>query len=84
MIPDCFPGLEDNMFTGPIHRDVGLRVVFQGHALRVEVCPLSPAPVSAQPPKPRRATQSSRTSNWGKAYQQMKDVPLWQAIEADG
>ena len=64
--------------------DGSLRVVFQGHALRVEVCPLSPAPAQPQAPKPRRATQNSRTSNWGRTYDRMKDIPLWQAIDAGG
>ena len=64
--------------------DGSLRVVFQGHALRVEVCPLSPAPAQPQAPKPRRATQNSRTSNWGRTYDRMKDIPLWQAIKAGG
>ena len=64
--------------------DGSLRLVFQGHALRVEVCPLSPAPAQPQAPKPRRATQNSRTSNWGRTYDRMKDIPLWQAIDAGG
>ena len=64
--------------------DGGLRVVFQGHVLRVEVCPLSPAPAQPPAPKPRRATQNSRTSNWGRTYDRMKDIPLWQAIKAGG
>lgn len=64
--------------------DGSLRVVFHGHVLRVEVCPLSPAPAQPQAPKPRRATQNSRTSNWGRTYDRMKDIPLWQAIEAGG
>jgi len=64
--------------------DGSLHVVFQGRALRVEVCPLSPALAQPQAPKPRRATQNSRTSKWGRMYDRMKDVPLWQAIEAGG
>jgi hypothetical protein len=64
--------------------DGSLHVVFQGRALRVEVCPLSPALAQPQAPKPRRATQNSRTSTWGRMYDRMKDVPLWQAIEAGG
>jgi transposase len=64
--------------------DGGLRVVFQGHDLKVEACPPSPLPAKPQTPKPRRATQNSRTSNWGRTYDRMKDIPLWQAIEAGG
>ena len=64
--------------------DGGLRVVFQGHDLKVEACPPPPLPAQPQPPKPRRATQNSRTSNWGRTYDRMKDIPLWQAIKAGG
>jgi transposase len=64
--------------------DGGLRVVFQGHDLKVEAFPPPPLPAQPQPPKPRRATQNSRTSNWGRTYDRMKDIPLWQAIKAGG
>jgi hypothetical protein len=66
--------------------DGGLRVVFQGHDLQLEQCPPAPAPIPAQPPspQPRRATQNSRTSDWGRTYDRMKDIPLWQAIKARG
>ena len=64
--------------------DGGLRVVFQGHDLKVEACPPAPLPAQPQPPQPRRATQNSRTSDWGRTYDRMKDIPLWQAIKARG
>jgi|SRR5579863_7275176 len=64
--------------------DGTLRVVLEGHELKVEACPPSPLPAQPQPPKPRRATQNSRISNWGRTYDQMKDIPLWQAIKARG
>lgn len=63
--------------------DGTLRVAFQGHYLNLEQCPPSP-PLTPQPPKLRRATQNSRTSNWGQMYDRMRDVPLWQALKARG
>ena len=77
-------GMRDSAVRIEQRLDGSLRVVFQGHALRVGVCPLSPAPAQPQAPKPRRATQNSRTSNWGRTFDRMKDIPLWQAIEAGG
>jgi hypothetical protein len=66
--------------------DGGLRAAFQGHDLKLEQCPPAPAPIPAQPqsPQPRRATQNSSTSDWGRTYDRMKDIPLWQAIKARG
>src|SRR5579863_5744182 len=40
--------------------DGTLRVVLEGHELKVEACPPSPLPAQPQPPKPRRATQNSQ------------------------
>ena len=77
-------GLRDSAVRLQQRLDGTLRVVFQGHDLKLEECPPAPAPLSAQPSKPRRATQSKRSSNWGKMYEQMQDIPLWQAIKTRG
>ena len=77
-------GLRERALRIEQRLDGALRVVFQGHDLKLEQCPPAPAPVSAQPSKPRRATPSSRSSNWGKVYQEMKDIPLWQAVKGRG
>lgn len=65
--------------------DGTLRVAFQGRYLTLEQGPPSPPPPALpQPRKPRPATQSSRTSTWKKMYDQMKDIPIWQAVKARG
>jgi transposase/transposase-like protein len=64
--------------------DDTLTVAFQGQYVGLEVCspPMQPAP--APSPRPRKSAQNSRSTSWGRAYQQMKDVPLWQAVKSPG
>jgi hypothetical protein len=41
--------------------------------------------VAATPPrKSAKATIDSKRTPWGKMYEQMKDIPIWQAAKAPG
>ena len=64
--------------------DGTLKVAFREHYLVVQPCPPAPAPRSRPVRKPKLATQNSRTSPWGRSYDQMKDIPIWQAAKARG
>jgi transposase len=61
--------------------DGALAVAFQGQYVDLEVCspPMLPAP--APSPRPRKSTGNP---SWGRAYQQLKDIPIWQAAKAPG
>jgi transposase len=61
--------------------DSTLAVAFQGVYLDLELC-LAPGTPSAVPPaRPHKPTGNP---SWGRAYQQMKDIPIWQAVKAPG
>lgn len=61
--------------------DGTLTVAFQGMYLDLELC-LAPGAPSAPPPaRPHKPTGNP---SWGRSYQQMKDIPLWQALKAPG
>jgi hypothetical protein len=65
--------------------DGSLALAFQGQYVDFQVCspamrPAAPAPT----PRPRKPSRNSRPSPWGRAYDQMKDIPLWQAAKAPG
>jgi hypothetical protein len=65
--------------------DGSLALAFQGGYVDFQVC--SPAVQLAAPaptPRPRKPTRDSQTTAWGRAYGQMKDIPLWQAAKAPG
>ena len=65
--------------------DGQLALAFQGQYVDLQVCsPRVPPSASAPPPRPRKSTTNSRSTPWGRTYQQMKDIPIWQAAKAPG
>ena len=70
------------------HLDGTLHMSFQGHYFRFDPC-ATPLKIQRQPKpqrsaKTRRPTLSSRRTSWGQQYDQMKDIPIWQAARAPG
>lgn len=61
--------------------DGSLAAAFQGVYLGVELCLGPVTPAVASPTRPHKPTGNP---SWGRAYQQMKDIPIWQAVKAPG
>jgi hypothetical protein len=82
--PSIRPGLRGASVRVEQRLDGSLAVAFQGRYLELQEC--SPVPPAAPPPprKPAQATIASQRTPWGKNYDQMKDIPLWQAAKAPG
>jgi transposase len=64
--------------------DDTLAVAFQGQYVDLQVCSPPIQPATAPSPRPRKSTSHSSGASWGRAYQQMKDIPIWQAVKAPG
>jgi transposase len=64
--------------------DGSLWVCDQGRYMNFQVCPTAPAVVSAPVPKVRKATMNAQRTPWADSYQQMKNIPIWQAAKARG
>lgn len=78
------PGLRGAGVRVEKRLDGSLAVAYQGRYLELQEC--SPVqPVAATPPrKPAQTTIASQRTPWGKNYDQMKDIPIWQAAKAPG
>ena len=78
------PGLRGASVRVEKRLDGSLAVVYQGRYLEHQQC--SPVPPATPPPprKPAKATIDSKRTPWGKNYDQMKDIPIWQAAKAPG
>jgi len=64
-----------------------LAMSFRGKAVRFQECSVPAKPLPAPPArKPRKnpSTNPAQRKAWGRSYQQMKDIPLWQAAKARG
>lgn len=61
--------------------DGTLAVAYQGTYLNVELCLEPGTPPAVPPARPHKTTGNP---SWGRTYQNMKDIPIWQAIKAHG
>jgi len=65
-----------------------LAMSFRGKSLRFQECSRPAKPVEVQPvPRPPRqnpSTIQAQRKAWSRSYQQMKDIPVWQAAKARG
>ena len=67
--------------------DGSLALAFQGQYVDLQACSPVVQPTASAPAPPQRSRKPARTSSgtpWGRTYQQMKDIPLWQAVKAPG
>jgi transposase len=78
------PGLRGASVRVEKRLDGSLAVAYQGRYLELQECSPVPPVAATTPRKPAKATIDSQRTPWGKRYEQMKDIPIWQAAKAPG
>ena len=85
---DIVPGLRGAHIRIQQRGAGSLAMSFQGKPLRFQECSRAakagPTQPVQKPPRKNKSAIQTQRKTWSRSYQQMKDIPVWQAAQARG